>query len=164
MMLFITSIVPIVISNDMNSKNIDNKQKNSIGDSEEKCSICGVYGKNMKGIFSSYCENSPSIELMASDEQYPMSKIIETPEYFNWKDYQGKDWTTPAKDQAQPKYCGGCWNFAAIGALESVINIMEGNAELDPDLSEQYVLSCLPRAGSCSGGDPPTVFKYILDN
>ena len=87
--------------------------------------------------------------------------LIDTPEYFNWMDYEGKDWTTPARQQGM---CGSCWLFAAYGALESVINIREGLADLDPDLSEQYVLSCLPIAGSCNGGDPYLVFKYIRSN
>ena len=80
----------------------------------------------------------------------PKPAIIDTPEHFSWKDYKGKDWTTPAKDQGD---CGCCWDFAAIGALESIINIREGNAELDMDLSEQYILSCIPEAGSCWMGN-----------
>jgi hypothetical protein len=83
------------------------------------------------------------------------------PDYFNWKDYEGQDWTTPAKDQG---YCGSCWDFAAVGALESVINIKEDLSELDPDLSEQYVLSCLPNSGSCNGGDPWRAYRYIFKN
>jgi len=75
--------------------------------------------------------------------------IIDTPEYFNWMDFEGQDWTTPAKNQGN---CGSCGIFSAIGALESIINIREGNADLDVDLSEQYVLSCLPRYGNCTTG------------
>ncbi len=91
--------------------------------------------------------------------------ISNLPDYFNWRDYEEQDWTTPAKDQAVPKYCGSCWCFAAIGALESVINIEEGLSELNPNLSEQYVLSCLSSAGSCDGGSHIQAFKYIkMDN
>jgi len=37
-------------------------------------------------------------------------------------------------------------------------------ADSDPDLSEQYVLSCLPTAGSCNGGTAVDTFKYIRRN
>ena len=84
--------------------------------------------------------------------------IGDPPSYFSWMDYMGADWTTPAKYQGN---CGSCWDFAAMGALESVINIAEGLPNLDPDLSEQYVLSCLPSAGSCKGGSPYWAFYLI---
>ena len=57
---------------------------------------------------------------------------------FNWKNNNGQDWTTIAKYQGN---CGSCWDFAAISTFESIINIREGCATLDSDLSEQYVLS-----------------------
>lgn len=81
-------------------------------------------------------------------------ELIDTPDEFCWKNHEEKDWTTPAKNQGS---CGSCGIFAAIGVLESVINIREDNAEIDPDFSEQYVLSCLPEAAltygeGCSGG------------
>ncbi len=88
----------------------------------------------------------------------PKPSIGDPPSYFSWLDYEGKDWTTPARFQGM---CGSCWAFAAVGALESIINIREGIAELDPDLSEQYILSCLPDSGSCRGGSPYLAFKYI---
>ena len=87
--------------------------------------------------------------------------LINSPGEFNWKNIDGKDWTTPAKNQGQ---CGSCWLFSAMGALESVINIREGCAELDPDLSEQYVLSCLPAAGSCNGGNITKCVFYFINN
>jgi len=81
------------------------------------------------------------------------------PPYFSWKDMNGTDWTTSAKDQGS---CGSCWDFAAIGALESIIQIREGCAGLNLDLSEQYVLSCLPSAGSCNGGWAFYAYRYII--
>lgn len=100
-------------------------------------------------------------QLSAREVDTSSIPLIDTPEYFNWMDHEGQDWTTPVKEQ---KECGCCWIFGAFGALESVINIREGIPDLDPDLSEQYVLSCLPRAGNCSGGDPIRAFRYIRDN
>ena len=87
--------------------------------------------------------------------------IVETPDEFSWKNIDGKDWTTPARNQGN---CGSCWLFGAMGTFESVIKIKEGCANLNPDLSEQYVLSCIPDAGSCNGGDPYNcAFKYIIN-
>jgi len=92
-------------------------------------------------------------------------ELIDTPDEFSWKIFEGKDWTTPAKNQGN---CGSCGVFAAIGALESVINIKEGNAEIDPDFSEQYVLSCLPDAAleygeGCSGGMGYTALELMMN-
>jgi len=87
------------------------------------------------------------------------------PEYFNWKDHEGKDWTTPAKNQLR---CGSCGVFSGFGSLESVIKIKEGCADMNPDLSEQYVLSCLPAAakeygkGCTTGVIPSNGYKYIM--
>jgi len=81
------------------------------------------------------------------------------PSSFNWRTYNGYDWTTPARDQGG---CGSCWAFAAVGALESKINIACNAPSLDLDLSEQYVLSCLPASGSCNGGWPHSVYQEML--
>jgi len=85
--------------------------------------------------------------------------LVSLPSQFNWRDYEGGDWTTPAKSQGG---CGSCWDFAALGALDAVINIKYGTPTLDLDLSEQYVLSCLPAAGDCDGGSSSRAFMYIL--
>lgn len=133
---------------------------------------CGC-DKDMISTLSPYLfDNSliPEEELISSTSlynKYPFSTIIsedDLPSYFNWKDRKGKDFTTPAKDQGN---CGSCWDFAAIGTLESIIKIRENNTNINPDLSEQYVLSCLPAAANhfakgCNGGQPVNAFKCIL--
>lgn len=83
------------------------------------------------------------------------------PPFFSWRDIDGVDWTTTPKDQGN---CGSCWDFAAIGALESIMQIREGCPGLNLDLSEQYVLSCLHAAGSCKGGWAYNAYKYIKYN
>ncbi|MCX6662203.1 MAG: PKD domain-containing protein, partial [Euryarchaeota archaeon] len=83
------------------------------------------------------------------------------PPYFSWRDNDGVDWTTTSKDQGN---CGSCWDFAAMGALESIIQIREGCPGLNLDLSEQYVLSCLHAAGSCNGGWAYNAYRYIKLN
>jgi C1A family cysteine protease len=93
-------------------------------------------------------------------------QIINTPDEYNWKNINGIDWTTPAKNQDN---CGSCWDFAAIGTLESIIKIRENRPEINPDLSEQYVLSCLPMAANyygrgCSGGTPYKAFFYMMNS
>jgi C1A family cysteine protease len=97
--------------------------------------------------------------LIRDINKFQNSQLI--PEDFSWIDLNGEDWTTSAKDQGN---CGSCWNFAANGALESIINIRENNPKLDIDLSEQYVLSCLSRSGSCNGGYAYMAFKYMQRN
>ena len=82
-------------------------------------------------------------------EPSSITELRETPDYFNWMEYDGQDWTTSSKSQ---EWCGSCWVFAALGALESIIEIKEECPELNIDLSEQYVMSCLPTAGDCLGG------------
>ncbi len=69
---------------------------------------------------------------------------------FDWRHVNGSDWTTPVRDQGA---CGACWAFAPVAIAESKFEIDLGDPGLNPDLSEQYLISCGP--GDCSEGGLP---------
>ncbi len=96
------------------------------------------------------------LDKMIEDPQMTVASN-QLPPQFSWMDFGG-DWTTGAKDQGN---CGSCWAFGALGALEGAIDIASGNPNTNKDLSEQYVLSCLSAAGSCSGGWMSDAIEYI---
>ena len=89
-----------------------------------------------------------------------------TPKTWDWSDatYNGKtgNWLTSVKKQGD---CGSCWAFAAIGALEAMVNIQRNNPDLDIDLSEQQLVSCC-RIGcnGCHGGNSYTSWEYLMNN
>jgi C1A family cysteine protease len=93
-------------------------------------------------------------------EPSPKPRQTCTIEEYDWRSCGQHSYVTPVKNQ---KDCGSCWVFAAIGVLESVIKIREGCTQFSPDLSEQYVLSCLPVAGSCSGGYAYNALRYMME-
>ena len=102
-------------------------------------------------------ENTCEIDLIETSSK---PDIVYTPSNFNWADVNGIDWTTPAKNQGS---CGSCWAFAAFSALESIIKIRENSPSLNPDLSEQYMLSCFTKAGNCNGGNAHIALRLIND-
>ncbi len=160
-MLLIATALPIVTSIDKNNeKNDYDKYTSDEIFLNDDCG-CGPNSDSEVRSFNSFKYYKPANTKDAS----PKPKIMEDlPEYFSWRDFEGKDWTTPSKNQLWPNPCGSCWAHAVTATIESVINIREGNADLDVDLSEQYLLSCLPRAGDCFGGSMYTAFFYIMSN
>ena len=67
---------------------------------------------------------------------------------FDWRDINGLDYTTPVRNQGS---AGTCWAFATIAAAESRIEISLDRPNLNPDLSEQHLVSD-GYAGTTAGG------------
>ncbi|MCK4730727.1 MAG: thrombospondin type 3 repeat-containing protein [Candidatus Aenigmarchaeota archaeon] len=82
------------------------------------------------------------------------------PSSLDWRTKDGKDWTTPIRDQGD---CGSCWAFSATGVVESRVNIALNNSTYNIDLSEQDLVSCSD-AGDCSGGWESGALEYIKTN
>jgi len=76
-----------------------------------------------------------------------LPKASDLPDKFDWRDNNG-NWLTPIKDQM---LCSSCAVFSAIGQMESMYKINHNDPNITIDLSEQFILSCMPD-GSCSGG------------
>ena len=99
------------------------------------------------------------------DEPNEINEIYSYPPSWDWRnaEYNGivGNWMTSVKSQGN---CGSCWDFAAMGALEAIINIREGYPDIDIDLSEQYLLSCPPDSGGCQGWNAYYAYKYIYEH
>lgn len=89
----------------------------------------------------------------------PQSTISsdDVPSQFSWTNYNG-NWMTAVEDNGE---CASGWAIVALGAFEAAINIASGNPNLNIELSEQYVLSCLSESGSCYGGWMSDAIAYI---
>lgn len=75
---------------------------------------------------------------------------------WDWRNRHGRNWISPVTNQGT---CGSCWAFASTGAVEAMVNVYF-NQLINPDLSEQDVLSC-SGAGTCAGGYPSKALDYI---
>jgi len=163
MMLFIITYIPlVVISSDNNSIQSDEiYTEDDCGCNSQNEEVNYQYTTENKYEWSDY----PLMEdyKLATDPKSlsPKPTLVSTPDDFSWINLDGEDWTSPIQDQGG---CGSCWLFAAVGCLECIINVREGIPDLDVDLSEQYVMSCLPNAGSCQGGNANQAFRYIISN
>ena len=62
-----------------------------------------------------------------------------SPSSWDWRNKDGKDWTTSIKSQGN---CGSCYAFGTYAAMESCIKIKNNDPDLSIDLSEQYMVSC----------------------
>jgi len=95
----------------------------------------------------------------------PLFKTYPAPPSWDWRSatYNSVtgDWTTIAKSQGG---CGSCWDFAAHGALEAIINVRSSNPNLDLDLSEQYILSCYSGGWGCMGSNAYYAYGYMDNN
>lgn len=94
-------------------------------------------------------------------EPNPEVSTESLPSSWDWRNQGSYDFTTPVKNQG---YCGSCWAFAALGALESIIKIKENAPDLNIDLSEQYLLSCPPDSGGCQGWNAVHAYEFLVSN
>jgi hypothetical protein len=78
------------------------------------------------------------------------------PSSWDWRNVNGENWLTPVKSQGK---CGSCWAFSTVGTIEATYKIEQADSTLNPDLSEQDLVSC-SNAGSCDGGNLVLAFNH----
>jgi C1A family cysteine protease len=70
---------------------------------------------------------------------------------------ESTDWSGYDSGVRSQGSCGSCWAFAAVALAENLSN--QANLPIDPDLSEQTLVSCA--VGGCSGGWYWDALNYI---
>jgi C1A family cysteine protease len=71
---------------------------------------------------------------------------LDYPKEIDCRNFHGKDWTTPIRDQLG---CASCSAFGTIAAIESRLEIAIKNPDLNLDLSEGHPFFC--GCGNCCG-------------
>ena len=86
---------------------------------------------------------------------------INIPESFTWNNIDGVSYLTPNRNQHIPVYCGSCWAFASVSALQDRVKIERQGASPDIILSPQHVLNCIDDGSSCHGGQVDSVYRWM---
>lgn len=92
-------------------------------------------------------------------------EIVEQEEKAYYKladvDWAAQGAVTPVKNEGGQ--CGACWAFSAIGPIETLSKISDGNLKA---FSEQQLIDCSSKYGNqgCNGGWMTSSFNFIKDN
>jgi len=101
-------------------------------------------------------------EHVVSPRPHETLNMLELPDSFDWRDVNGKNYVSIARNQHIPQYCGACWAFASLSSLNDRIKIMRKDEWPEIVLSPQHMLSC-GDAGSCRGGNHFLAYRWLKE-
>merc|ERR1711939_1105115 len=104
-------------------------------------------------------DGDPRRNDVSSPLPHTFINMLELPDSFDWRDVSGKSYASVPRNQHIPQYCGACWAFASLSALNDRIKIMRKDQWPEIELSPQHMLSC-GSGGSCFGGNHFLAYKW----
>ena len=135
----------------------------SLASFEEKKMLLNADNNFLSGGFEYYIDGIFSLEDFDPEKNSAL-KSVTTSNYvskFDWRNRHGQNWNTSVKNQGS---CGSCFAFSSVAVIEAMMNIYYNNPNIDLDLSEQEVLSCIADVNCLHGGSAYDVFTYTDDS
>jgi C1A family cysteine protease len=80
---------------------------------------------------------------------------------FDWRVHEGPYGSTGVTPVTNQLDCGSCWAFAGVAHLESMVKIY---GEVELDLSEQQVVSCVTPGHGCSGWSTTGAYDFFISD
>src|SRR5690625_3760165 len=80
----------------------------------------------------------------------------------DWRSVDGVNHVTRTLDQHSAQYCGSCWAHAASSCFSDRLKILRAASWPDIEISVQYALNCLSKAGTCYGGSDLLLYEQLM--
>lgn len=98
-------------------------------------------------------------EHIVSPRPHEYLNLQDLPATWDWRNINGTNWLSWARNQHIPQYCGSCWAHGTTSSIADRINIVRNRTWPDMNLSPQVIVNC-KAGGSCNGGNPGEVYVY----